>query len=83
MPNKWSELISNFLNKIDWPREEEKLTEKENHIFESWKNCLDQLASLNSILERIDRIEAINNLNSILLLFATYLKHRVNVILNQ
>ena len=46
-----------------WRRK--KLTEKENHIFESWKKCLDQLTSLNSILGRIQRIEAVEYLISI------------------
>ena len=47
---------------MDWPGEEIKLTEKENHIFESWKKCLDQLTSLNSILGRIQKIEAVEHL---------------------
>ena len=52
---------------MGWPGEEKKLTEKENHIFESWKNCLDQLTSLNSILNRIQRIEAVECLTKYLL----------------
>ena len=65
LPNKWAEKISFFLKEVNWPGKEEKLTDKENHIFESWKNCLDQLASLNSILGPIHRIEAIKNLSGI------------------
>ena len=65
LPNKWAEKISFFLKRVNWPDKEEKLTDQENHIFESWKNCLDQLASLNKILGPINRIEALKNLTSI------------------
>jgi len=64
-PNKWAEKISFFLKGVNWPEKEEKLTDKENDIFESWKNCLDHLASLNSILGPINRIEALKKLSSI------------------
>ena len=64
-PNKWAEKISFFLKRVNWPAKEEKLTDKENDIFESWKNCLDHLASLNSILGLINRIEALKKLSSI------------------
>ena len=65
MPSKWAESITEILKNMNWPGEEKKLTEKENHIFESWKKCLDQLTSLNSILNRIQRIEAVEYLISI------------------
>ena len=64
-PSKWAQSITEILKNMNWPGEEEKLTEKENHIFESWKKCLDQLTSLNSILGRIQRIEAVEYLISI------------------
>jgi len=62
LPSKWAESITEVLINMDWPGEEIKLTEKENHIFESWKKCLDQLTSLNSILGRIQKIEAVEHL---------------------
>lgn len=62
LPSEWARNISLVLESMNWPGKEGKLTEKENNIFESWKNCLDQLASLNSILGRIQRIEAIKTL---------------------
>ena len=34
-PNKWAEKISFFLKRVNWPEKEEKLTDKENDIFES------------------------------------------------
>jgi len=64
-PNKWAQSITEMLSNINWPGEKEKLTEKENHIYESWKKCLDHLTSLNSILGRIQRIEAVEYLISI------------------
>lgn len=65
LPSEWAKRISSFLESINWPDKEEKLTEKENSIFESWKNCLDQLASLNSILGKVERLEAVKNLKQI------------------
>ena len=65
LPSKWAESITEILKNMNWPGEEKKLTEKENHIFESWKKCLDQLTSLNSIFGRIQRIEAVEYLISI------------------
>ena len=65
LPSKWAESITEILKNMGWPGEEEKLTEKENHIFESWKTCLDQFTSLNSILNRIQKIEAVECLISI------------------
>jgi len=65
LPSKWAESITEILKNMGWPGEEKKLTEKENQIFESWKNCLDQLTSLNSILNRIQKSEAMECLTSI------------------
>ena len=65
LPSEWAESITEILKNMNWPGEEKKLTEKENHIFESWKKCLDQLTSLNSIFGRIQRREAVEYLISI------------------
>lgn len=66
LPSHWSTKIYLLLQKMNWPeKNEEKITQKENQIFESWKNCLDQLASLNHIMGKIHRITAVNKLFSI------------------
>lgn len=66
LPSHWSTKIYSLLQEMNWPeRNEEKITQKENQIFESWKNCLDQLDSLNHIVGKISRLSAVNKLFSI------------------
>ena len=66
LPSHWSTKIYLLLQEINWPeKNEEKITQKENQVFESWKNCLDQLASLDHIEGKIHRLTAVNKLFSI------------------
>lgn len=65
LPSEWSKKISKTLQEINWPAIEEKITEKENLVYESWKKCLDQLSSLNHITGLISRGAAIDILSSI------------------
>ena len=66
LPSHWSTKIYLLLQEIKWPeKNEEKITQKENQVFESWKNCLDQLASLDHIEGKIHRLTAVNKLFSI------------------
>ena len=66
LPSHWSTKIYLLLQEMNWPeKNEEKITQKENQVFESWKNCLDQLASLNHIAGKIHRLTAVNKLFSI------------------
>ena len=66
LPSHWSTKIYLLLQEINWPeKNEEKITQKENQVFESWKNCLDQLASLDHIEGKIHRLTAVNKLLSI------------------
>ena len=66
LPSHWSTKIYLLLQEMNWPeKNEEKITQKENQVFESWKNCLDQLASLNHITGRVHRLTAVNKLFSI------------------
>jgi ATP-dependent helicase/nuclease subunit B len=66
LPSHWSTKIYLLLQEMNWPeKNEEKITQKENQIFESWKNCLDQLASLNHIVGKIHRLTAVDKLFNI------------------
>lgn len=72
LPSKWAEKIFSLLREMDWPVKNNELTlkpetlsKKENLIFDAWKNCLDQLASLNHITGKIHRLTAVNKLLSI------------------
>jgi ATP-dependent helicase/nuclease subunit B len=66
LPSHWSTKIYLLLQEMSWPeKSEEKITQKDNQVFESWKNCLDQLASLNHIVGKINRLAAVNKLFNI------------------
>ncbi|MBT3922696.1 MAG: hypothetical protein HOF21_08985, partial [Nitrospina sp.] len=66
LPSHWSTKIYLLLQEMNWPeKNKEKITQKENQVFESWKNCLDQLASLNHIVGKMNRLTAVNKLFSI------------------
>jgi ATP-dependent helicase/nuclease subunit B len=66
LPSHWSTKIYLLLQEMNWPeKNEEKITQKENQVFEAWKNCLDQLASLNHIVGKMNRLTAVNKLFSI------------------
>lgn len=66
LPSHWSTKIYLLLQEMNWPeKNDEKITQKENQIFEAWKNSLDQLASLNHIVGKMNRLTAVNKLFSI------------------
>ncbi len=65
MPGQWGVVVSEFLESLGWPKAENSLTGKEFQIYESWKECLDKLASLDSILGPISLRQAAEALNEI------------------
>jgi ATP-dependent helicase/nuclease subunit B len=50
LPGQWGLEIAQFLKSIGWPNSDNTLSEKEFQIYESWKECLDKLASLDIVL---------------------------------
>lgn len=81
LPSQWSQIIYMLLKEMNWPaKNEEKISQRENQIFESWKNCLDQLASLNHITGKILRLAAVNKLFSITQKFLFPEKNRDHLI---
>ncbi len=77
LPSEWAEIISDFLGTLQWPmdkQEWEELTKikgkrdllsRQYQAFKSWKECLDSLSSLDRVLQKINRHQAVSNLTHI------------------
>ena len=71
MPGKWAEELPEFLKTTGWPgksapgNDKQSILSKRHQTFEAWKDCLNQLCSLNQILGPIPRLEALNHLTHI------------------
>ena len=71
MPEKWAKELSNFLKTTGWPgkvapgTDKQSVLSKRHQGFEAWKDCLNQLCSLNQILGPINRLEVLNHLTHI------------------
>lgn len=74
LPGKWAEELSEFLKSTGWPgkmvaakgKDQQSVLSKRYQAFESWKDCLNELCSLNQILGPINRLEALNHLANII-----------------
>lgn len=58
-PSAWAHNISRLLKQNGWPGGE-ILSTHQNQAFESWKRCLDDLASLDNIVGEISRSQAVD-----------------------
>ena len=71
LPGKWAEELSEFLKTTGWPgksgasADQQFILSKRYQAFETWKDCLNQLCSLNQILGPINRLEALHHLTNI------------------
>ena len=71
LPGKWAEELSEFLKSTGWPgksmasADQQSVLSKRHQAFEAWKDCLNELCSLNQILGPINRLEALNHLANI------------------
>ncbi len=71
LPGIWAEELSELLKIIGWPgksgasADQQSTLSKRYQAFEAWKDCLNQLCSLNQILGPINRLEALNHLINI------------------
>jgi len=65
IPGEWGVEFSEFFKRLGWPKAESLLTGKEFQIYESWKECLDRLASLDSIIGQITLHRATETLTDI------------------
>ncbi len=68
LPGEWAKNLSNFLKSVGWPGKpvtpanQQTVLSKRHQAFETWKDCLNELYSLNQILGPIDRLEALTHL---------------------
>jgi ATP-dependent helicase/nuclease subunit B len=62
LPSQWGKFFAKFLDTFGWPMTGRSLTSREFQIYEAWKSCLDEFATLDSILESIPRSKAIDAL---------------------
>ncbi len=62
LPSQWGTFFSKFLDTFGWPLAGRTLTSREFQVYEAWKSCLDEFATLDSILEAIPRRKAIDTL---------------------
>jgi len=65
LPGQWGIEISKLLKSIGWPKADNALTEKEFQVYESWKECLDKLASLDVVLGELTLHQAVETLTGI------------------
>ena len=62
LPSEWARGISKFLKKVKWPSETEKLSSLQYQCLSSWNECLDSLSSLDRVLQKINRHQAVSHL---------------------
>ncbi len=65
IPGLWGEEITDLLKAIGWPKSQSSLTEKEFQVYESWKECLDKLASLDVVLGELTLRQTVETLTAI------------------
>ncbi len=65
LPSEWARGISKFLKKVQWPTDNETLSSLQYQILKSWNECLDSLSSLDRVLQKINRHQAVSHLTHI------------------
>ncbi len=66
LPSAWAKTFSNFLRKLGWPHEENRtLTSEEVQCLQKWNECLDDMASLDSIVGKLKREQAAEELHKV------------------
>jgi probable DNA repair protein len=65
LPSEWARGISKFLKKVKWPSESETLSNLQYQALQSWNECLDSLSSLDRVLQKINRRQAVSHLTHI------------------
>jgi ATP-dependent helicase/nuclease subunit B len=59
LPSEWACGISRFFKKVKWPSENETLSSLQYQALQSWNECLDSLSSLDHVLQKINRNQAV------------------------
>ncbi|MEE9498723.1 MAG: PD-(D/E)XK nuclease family protein [Nitrospinaceae bacterium] len=66
LPSVWAGEITTFLEKIEWPAGSKTLSSHQYQALESWNKCLASLSSLDRILQKIYRNQAVSHLTHII-----------------
>jgi probable DNA repair protein len=62
LPSEWAQGVSKFLKKVQWPSDNETLSSLQYQTMKSWNECLDSLSSLDRVLQKINRHQAVSHL---------------------
>jgi probable DNA repair protein len=62
LPSEWARGISKFLKNVQWPSESKTLSSLQYQTLQSWNECLDSLSSLDRVLQKINRHQAVSHL---------------------
>jgi len=65
LPSEWARGISKFLKKVHWPTDGGTLSSLQYQAMQSWNECLDSLSSLDRVLQKINRHQAVSHLTHI------------------
>ena len=65
LPSEWARGISVFLKEVGWPTGHGTLSSHQFQTLDSWNKCLDSLSSLDRILQKINRHQAVSHLTHI------------------
>lgn len=65
LPSEWARGISIFLKAVGWPTGHGTLSSHQFQALESWNKCLDSLSSLDRVLQKINRHQAVSHLTHI------------------
>lgn len=63
LPSAWAHDLTQFLKNLGWPGGDGSVYQK--HVLESWRECLDEFASLDKILGDVPRTQATDILGQI------------------
>lgn len=65
LPSRWADNLSKLLNDTGWPSERHTLSSAEFQALKAWNKLLEGFASLDDVLGRISRTEAVSCLSKI------------------
>jgi probable DNA repair protein len=65
LPSEWARGITKFLRKVEWPTSRETLSSLQYQVLNSWNECLDALSSLDRVIQKINRHQAVSHLTHI------------------
>lgn len=65
LPSEWARRISKFLKKVEWPLDGKTLSSLQYQALNSWNECFDSLSSLDRVLQKVNRHQAVSHLTHI------------------